>query len=611
MPERIIKLSTTVTLDVPPKDLWEFLADTDRLNRSIGLPSIFFTPLPDPDRKGYHSARTKYFGINFEYEEQPFEWAKEQFYEVVRVFKIGVVRNITAGIRMKPAGAGTELNFYAEIHANGIPGNILARTVLKKRAVGDLLRITKQFEKKFREDSGNLKAPVGIKYEINETQLAARLAIMKESGISGQLIGRLKRHLEVRSDLEVISMRPFDLANQWGEDKYGVLKLFLYAAKFGVLDLHWTILCPNCNGINSDTLTLSQLKKESHCDTCMIQYGSDLASSVEARFSVNPSIRIARRDIYCIGGPANMPQIIAQFRLAPGSTRSVRLDLASGTVRIRSFQISDIREITIENRNAGLPATLKIVCDSKSISVDAEQLQSGPVETTIINATKHEVLLIVETETWKERAATAAMVISLQDFKDLFPQEAIAPGEEISMSSIAVLFTDLKGSTSLYNTVGDVPAFNFVQSHFRYLTEFIARHHGGLYKTMGDAVMASFSKSSDAVHAAIEMQNEWSRFIREYGNHSNVKLKIGIHEGSAIAINNKGRMDCFGSTINIAAHTQRLSTGGDIVLSSEVYNDIQVKELLNHNGSTLKTENFRAHLKGYPDEQFEFWRVVG
>jgi class 3 adenylate cyclase len=218
----------------------------------------------------------------------------------------------------------------------------------------------------------------------------------------------------------------------------------------------------------------------------------------------------------------------------------------------------------------------------------------------------------VERETWRESAATAAMVTSIQDFRDLFPGEAVAPGEEIAIESLAILFTDLKGSTELYQKLGDSKAFAFVQNHIRYLVEAVSLHRGGVVKTMGDAVMATFASGRDAVEAALEMQRNWDTFRSERFNTAGrkalgvehrsrndfdeVTLKIGIHMGPAIAINNAGKLDYFGTMVNKAARVQAQSAGDDIVFSLAVAEDPEVRRFLT--GTGLKEEVVSVPLKG-------------
>jgi hypothetical protein len=57
-------------------------------------------------------------------------------------------------------------------------------------------------------------------------------------------------------------------------------------------------------------------------------------------------------------------------------------------------------------------------------------------------------------------------VTALQVFRDLFATEALRPGEQISVGTLTVLFTDLKNSTRMYREIGDATAFGHVMNHF-------------------------------------------------------------------------------------------------------------------------------------------------
>jgi class 3 adenylate cyclase len=302
-------------------------------------------------------------------------------------------------------------------------------------------------------------------------------------------------------------------------------------------------------------------------------------------FTVNPAVREARRETFCIGGPSSMPDIVAQLRLEPGEVRKEPFTI-SGPLRIRCYQTPGIR--SLEGTRVRVEAG----------GVRLERGEPGVLEVT--NAMAGEALVVVERETWQGTAATAALVTSLQDFRDLFPAEAVAPGEEIGIASLAVLFTDLKGSTDLYQRLGDPKAFGFVQNHFRYLIEKVASHRGGVVKTMGDAVMATFASGRDALQSAVEMQRGWEDFRREHGDYAGVSLRVGLHQGSAIAINNSGKLDFFGTTVNMAARVQAKSDGDDVVFTQAIEDDPQVQEYLASEGG--RRETLTVPLKGLGGE---------
>ena len=83
-------------------EAWRLLADTDHLNRAIGLPSVEFSALPDPLIR---RARARAFGvIAVRWHELPFDWIRERRYAVRREFEGGPVATIVAGIELRQPG---------------------------------------------------------------------------------------------------------------------------------------------------------------------------------------------------------------------------------------------------------------------------------------------------------------------------------------------------------------------------------------------------------------------------------------------------------------------------------------------------------------------------
>ena len=188
----------------------------------------------------------------------------------------------------------------------------------------------------------------------------------------------------------------------------------------------------------------------------------------------------------------------------------------------------------------------------------------------------------------------------------LFSNEALRPGEQISVGSLTMLFTDLRGSTQLYREIGDAPAFGRVMSHFDVLRDAIKDEDGAVVKTIGDAVMAVFRNPAAALRAILKAQ-------RILANPTDgalpLMLKVGIHAGPCIAVTLNERLDYFGGTVNMAARLEGLSTGGDVVVSPVVFADPDVAEMLKQSESTLSAEPFEMMLKGFDEEKFMLWRI--
>jgi class 3 adenylate cyclase len=165
---------------------------------------------------------------------------------------------------------------------------------------------------------------------------------------------------------------------------------------------------------------------------------------------------------------------------------------------------------------------------------------------------------------------SGSRLLSTQTFLDLFPSETVMSAGGLAVKRVAVLFTDIKGSTALYDRIGDMKAFNLVRQHFGVLRDVIAANHGALVKTIGDAVMASFHEPLDAIRAALDMLLQIRRFNDSAGQEL-ITLKIGAHVGECLAVTLNERLDYFGRTVNLAARVQGLAAENEIYLSDEMY----------------------------------------
>ncbi|HEY3110371.1 MAG TPA: adenylate/guanylate cyclase domain-containing protein, partial [Chloroflexota bacterium] len=189
----------------------------------------------------------------------------------------------------------------------------------------------------------------------------------------------------------------------------------------------------------------------------------------------------------------------------------------------------------------------------------------------------------------------------------LFLPAILAPGLQLAIQRLAFLFTDLTGSTALYQKVGQARAFRLVQDHFRILFQTVDDHRGAVVKTIGDAVMGAFPTGADAVACALAMQ----RAIRDLDTGGAIDpsrlLKIGLHEGPCIAVTANGRLDYFGTTINTAARVEHECRGGQIVITGEVQRDPAVQEILGRAG--LAVETAEVQLRGV-SEPVRIFRIV-
>ena len=587
-----------------PEQLWPFVADTNRFNRDTGLPAVH-QAYRETQGNAYQSLWFSRLGVRVEWEEEPFEWVRPYRFGVYRRYRAGPIASMRVLVELTPqAEGGTRLLYQTWIKPRSLLGMIavpIAMRFFNRRAFATTFR---KYDKLATDAgvTGNQSdevhfAPGG------SSRLAARQRELIEETGEPELVTRLVEAVEKRDDFSMARLRAYEVADEWGVPRRKVLEVCLQATRIGLFDLRWDLLCPLCRGPKESSSTLAEMKKQTHCDTCNIDFSANFDRSVELTFQANPNIRRVEDRPFCVGGPQLTPHIVAQQLLAPGDRRSVMLVLEPGRYRLRTLELDGGRFL-IASPNGAREATL--TATNQDWPNDELAVSLRPT-LQFENATAAEQLFILERMAWSDQASTAAEVTTLQVFRDLFSNELLRPGEHISVGNLTVLFTDLRDSTKLYREIGDAPAFGRVQDHFKVLREAITEEDGALVKTIGDAVMAVFQRPISALRAVLDAQQ---RLASPADGTLPFYLKAGMHHGPCIAITMNDRLDYFGSVVNMAARLERLSSGEDVVISDKIRHDPEVAVLLSAPDSRLATERFEANLKGFDENRFHLWRVT-
>jgi class 3 adenylate cyclase len=223
------------------------------------------------------------------------------------------------------------------------------------------------------------------------------------------------------------------------------------------------------------------------------------------------------------------------------------------------------------------------------------QLRPGRVAIGLTNTTNSRVTVILDDARWARDGATPGQLMLLPAFHTLFSAEALAPGVELAVGRVGLLFTDLAGSTALYERVGDARAFRLVGDHFTILRAAIEAAGGTLIKTIGDAVMAAFPDGRSALAAALAIQRD----VRDFDTRGLVDpialIKVGVHAGACYAVTLNERLDYFGNAVNLAARAQNEAHGGEIVVTAPTFDEMG-EALVAELG--LRAEPFEVLLKG-------------
>ncbi len=587
--------------DLPPERLWPVLADTNRFNEAMGLPPYDLEETPQPNGTVLRRGKGKAAGFALEWEEKPYEWIHGQYFKQGRVFSKGPFRTFGPVFRIEPEGPpenrGSKVTYTLEWEPLTLVGRLFGRKLATQAGTA--------IEKRVLTAVAFVKGARPTMFDLPPPQLPeggrARAIVAAEqvdrSSYGTGLGAPIADHVMNGMASDLVHMKPKLLARQFGVKPRPAIEACLASVKAGLLTMKWDLLCTNCRGPKLTVMALSDLPRGAHCPSCNIDYDRDFERNVELSFSPAPTVRPLLDGGYCLSGPGSTPHVPVQILLQGGERRSVAVELPAGRYRLRTLHPGTHADI--DHAGGGFPGV-------RVTASGVETLPPGAAGTIgFVNDADFEVAAVIEDRRWTEDALTAPEVVSLQAFRDMFSEATLRPGDEAAVGQVALLFSDLRGSTALYERVGDSMAYNIVRDHFAFLAAIVRDHDGAVVKTIGDAVMASFGDPADAVKAAIAMQHRIVEFNEAHENHRDLSIKLGVHAGSSIMVNLNERLDYFGSTVNMAARLQGQSEGDDIVLSRAVADDPGVKPLLE--GHEKREES--VELKGF-DKPVSFVRVL-
>src|SRR5829696_2431524 len=387
-----------------------------------------------------------------------------------------------------------------------------------------------------------------------------------------------------------------------GLDEEPVIAAFLHAARLGLFELSWNVLCPGCGGVLDAGTTLKTVNRaEYSCALCAAGYEPTLDEMVEVTFTVSPRVRrVAAHD------PNSLPMWDYCRQIFWGSGVDLPDDLQGiiDEITLEAIELPPGEKALLALQ---LPAKFALVFDQVHAANEILEMRPGPLRLSLENRCDVRVLpgVWVADERLHDLLGhrrpflTAKRLLTNQTFRDIYRTDTLDVDQRLKITSLTFLFTDLRGSTELYERVGDLAAFDLVRAHLRVLTEIVAAEAGAVVKTIGDAVMATFPTPDRAVAAALRMRDAMQSLTNEQ-KREDLLLKIGIHEGPCLAVTLNDRQDYFGQTVNIAARVQGLAVSRSIFATGAVIENPESSRLLDRRG--LKPIPQRAALRGIADE---------
>jgi len=447
---------------------------------------------------------------------------------------------------------------------------------------------------------------------IDEKKLEERLGTLEAArSWSPRVVSRLETLLRSGADEALYRINPIRFAAEKSIDEAEAIDLFLHGCVAGLFDMDWQLVCPMCSDVVESFRSLRKLHTHFHCHLCRSDYDAALDDFIMVTFTVSPAVRsipfhqpdeLSAWDYvfsYKLTPDGLMPDgvpwsetakhlVRVLTRIEPGAVASLEVDATEGALFGQDFDSDAQMLFPVASEAGATPPHVPVTLDNGTCAFTAASLAPGKVVFDVRNQGPRPVVfgILQLPPDASPRPALRFMpslsgkrLLMTQTFRDFFRSEVIGATEGIAVLDVTLVFTDLKGSTALYERIGDLNAYIQVQRHFQHLLDATVRHNGAVTKTIGDAVMAAFATSADAVKAAIEMREAVDELNRDRAQRDFI-LKIGVHRGASIAVTLNERLDYFGQTVNIAARVQNLADGDEICITEEVYRAPEVADII-------------------------------
>ncbi len=462
---------------------------------------------------------------------------------------------------------------------------------------------------------------------MSDTQ--AQFSVLKQTA-DPVVADAIQRLVEKGEDHELNRINLLDFSARTGLDEERVISGFLHASRLGLFDLTWNVLCPGCGGVLDAHSTLKSLRHDDYnCALCAAGYEASVDEQVEVAFTVSPRVRrIAAHDpntlpvweyfkqIFWSSGVDLDKESFASLtdevtldtiELPPGERAVLSLTLPPQFIIVFEPVTHAAQFIDVQGEPTKERQQLSLIYNKVQAPTGTTTLRPGPLRLSLDNQTDVRVLPSVFIAAGalhhlmgkRKPFLTAKRMLTNQTFRDVFKADNLNIDQRLKITSLTFLFTDLKGSTALYERVGDLAAFDLVRAHFRALLEIISSEKGAVVKTIGDAVMATFIRPEHAIIAGLRIRAAMDTLNAERGT-DDLVVKIGIHEGPCLAVMLNERQDYFGQTVNIAARVQGLSTSQAIHITGPVIDAPAVADILER--KAIKPIQKQAALRGIADK---------
>jgi eukaryotic-like serine/threonine-protein kinase len=581
---RVYSVDFEWELEASPEKLWPYVSNTERLNCAVGVPSVEYQTVRDPQHGLRKIGNFRMAGLNITWEEHPFEWIEGRRSGVLREFTRGPFQWFMSVVELqrRPTG-GTLLKHSVRIEPRGWMGRCVAAMEVGLKGHRNLDRVYRRIDATVTGKLGNERltdpfqeaAPLTAS---RQRRLEQRVDELVGRGVDAEIARKLGEYLATSPAQELARIRPLALARRLDANPEHTVEACLHAAQCGLLVVHWDILCPTCR-ISADVKdTLRAIETHGRCEVCDLDFEIDFGNSLELIFRVHPELRDVNLKTYCIGGPEHLPHVVAQVRVAPGERIDLDLQLSEGRYVLRGPQLPYSVPVEVDAIRGSTRG--QVVLAAAIDPSAATLLTAGRQVLGLRNDYQRELLIRLERTLARKDVLTAAQASSMSLFRELFPGEVLRRGQLMNVATVTLMATGLDDPAKLCNDLGDAQAFEVLQDFYRTAQDVVKRQKGAVVKQIDDRILAAFDDCESAMRAALEL----SVTAVSAGAGSVIAPRIGVHRGAALATTLNDRLDYFGKSVNRTFGLLDVAGPGEIVLSQQVSSDLSVNELIRSEG---------------------------
>ena len=327
---------------------------------------------------------------------------------------------------------------------------------------------------------------------VDELLLAEGLGRLTAGGADADAVQAFAELARAGEDRDVVRVNPVRFAEERGLAVGAVVDVFLHARALGLVAMEWQYVCPGCGDVVERLASLTSATAHFWCQVCSAERDADLSDFIAVTFSLSPALRpspyhdpwsLEPREHF-LGYRFTQNGVVGDGTPVARLPRSLRRRVpptSSPARRGRSRVDAEPRLLWLTNGPALIVGADRTTSSARSPSstpgraARASARRSPPVRSRSLHERDRRAVPVDDHEPARSLRPDAAPflsgaeVLSNQTFLDLFADETIVAGEGLAVQRLTLLFTDLKGSTALYDRIGDLRAFDLVRQHFGHL----------------------------------------------------------------------------------------------------------------------------------------------